>query len=75
MKHKKLKKITLCTINNGYELTIEKNSYFYFDIPTLIEGVMVHVGLHHTEVCHKMILSTLCNAPSKTPHATICLIR
>lgn len=49
MKHKKLKKITLCTVNNGYELTIGKDSYFYFDIPTLIEGVMVHVGLHHTE--------------------------
>lgn len=48
---KKLPKIEVRTVANGYTLTIEghEQEYFYFSPDKLMEGVMVHIGLKMTE--------------------------
>ena len=48
---KKLPKIEVRTVANGYTLTIEghKQEYLYFSPEKLMEGVMVHVGLKMTD--------------------------
>jgi hypothetical protein len=48
---KKLPKIEVRTVANGYTLAIEghKQEYLYFTPEKLMEGVMVHVGLKMTE--------------------------
>ena len=51
MRRKKLPKIEVRTTPNGYSIAIEghKQEYMYFSPEKLMEGVMVHVGLHMTE--------------------------
>lgn len=51
MRKKKLPKIEVRTTPNGYSLAIEghKQEYMYFSPEKLMEGVMVHIGLHMTE--------------------------
>ena len=48
---KKLPKIEVRTVANGYTLAIEghKQEYLYFSPEKLLEGVMVHIGLKMTE--------------------------
>ena len=48
---KKLPRISVCTLPNGYSLSIEghRHEYMYFSPEKLLEGVMVHVGLKMTE--------------------------
>jgi hypothetical protein len=48
---KKLPRISVQTLPNGYSLAIEghKHEYMYFSPEKLLEGVMVHVGLKMTE--------------------------
>lgn len=48
---KKLPHIEVRTVANGYTLAIEghKQEYLYFSPEKLMEGVMVHIGLHMTE--------------------------
>ena len=48
---KKLPKIEVRTVANGYTLAIDghKQEYLYFTPEKLMEGVMVHVGLKMTE--------------------------
>lgn len=44
------KKISVHTLNNGFELIIsgkKTHSYMYYDTASLIEGIMVHVGLQN----------------------------
>ena len=51
MRKKKLPKIEVRTTPNGYQLSIEghKQEYMYFSPEKLMEGVMIHIGLHMTE--------------------------
>ena len=51
MRKKKLPKIEVRTLPNGYSMAIEghKQEYQYFSPEKLMEGVMVHIGLHMTE--------------------------
>ena len=51
MRRKKLPKIEVRTVANCYTLAIEghKQEYMYFSPDKLMEGVMVHIGLHMTE--------------------------
>ena len=51
MRRKKLPKIEVRTVANCYTLAIEghKQEYMYFSPEKLMEGVMVHIGLHMTE--------------------------
>ena len=48
---KKLPRISVHTLPNGYSLSIEghKHEYMYFSPEKLLEGVMVHIGLKMTE--------------------------
>ena len=48
---KKLPRISVRTLSNGYSLSIEghKHEYMYFSPEKLLEGIMVHVGLKMTE--------------------------
>ena len=48
---KKLPRISMSTLPNGYSLSIEghKHEYMYFSPEKLLEGMMVHVGLKMTE--------------------------
>ena len=48
---KKLPRISVSTLPNGYSLSIEghKHEYMYFTPEKLLEGFMVHVGLKMTE--------------------------
>ena len=48
---KKLPRISVHTLPNGYSLVIEghKHEYMYFSPEKLLEGMMVHVGLKMTE--------------------------
>lgn len=50
-KKKKLPRIEVHTLPNGYSLAIEghKQEYMYFTPEKLLEGFMVHVGLKMTE--------------------------
>ena len=51
MRRKKLPRIEVRTTPNGYQLSIEghKQEYMYFSPEKLMEGVMVHIGLHMTD--------------------------
>ena len=42
-----MEKITLRTTKNSYLLDVNDEGYEYFDIPSLIEGVITHVGLNY----------------------------
>ena len=48
---KKMPRISVKTLPNGYSLSIEghKHEYMYFSPEKLLEGIMVHVGLKMTE--------------------------
>lgn len=48
---KKLPRISVRTLPNGYSLVIEghRHEYMYFSPEKLLEGIMVHVGLKMTE--------------------------
>lgn len=41
--------ILLRTMVNGYSLDVNGEGYMYFDIPSLLEGFMVRVGLERQE--------------------------
>ena len=41
--------ILLKTMVNGYALDVNGEGYMYFDIPSLLEGFMVRVGLERLE--------------------------
>ena len=43
-----------CTVNqtnkvNGYELIVNEEGYMYFNVKSLLEGFMVHVGMKRLE--------------------------
>lgn len=50
-RRKKLPKIELHTVANGYSLTIEghRQEYMYFTPEKLLEGFMMHIGLKMTD--------------------------
>ncbi|MBR6973132.1 MAG: hypothetical protein IKH80_00655 [Bacteroidaceae bacterium] len=41
--------ILLKTMTNGYMLDVNNEGYMYFDVRSLLEGFMVHVGLERLE--------------------------
>ena len=45
--------ILLRTMTNGYMLEVNNEGYMYFDIPSLLEGFLVHVGLERLEAMTK----------------------
>ena len=45
--------ILLRTMTNGYMLEVNDEGYMYFNIPSLLEGFLVHVGLERLEAMTK----------------------
>ena len=45
-----MEKITQTTNEHHYALTANGVEYMYFDIPSLIEGIITHVGLNRAEI-------------------------
>ena len=41
--------ITTRTLVNGYELIVNEEGYMYFNVKSLLEGFMVHVGMKRLE--------------------------
>ena len=41
--------ITTRTLVNGYELIVDNEGYMYFNVKSLLEGFMVHVGMKRLE--------------------------
>ena len=41
--------ITTRTLVNGYELIVNEEGYMYFNVQSLLEGFMVHVGMKRLE--------------------------
>ena len=52
-KEQKKLAILLRTMTNGYMLEVNDEGYMYFDIPSLLEGFLVHVGLERLEAMTK----------------------
>ena len=49
---KKIKKITVQTLPNGYALNFDgdrQKGYMYFNVDDLLKGFMIHIGLNMTE--------------------------
>ena len=42
---KKYIEILLRTMRNGYSLDVEREGYMYHDLESLLEGVIIHVGM------------------------------
>lgn len=60
MAKKELCQITLRSKSNGYELTVDDKSYFYFNAIAMLEGIFVHVGLEIERFMdHETILSLI----------------
>ena len=38
-------RVCVVTLNNGYSLVVDGNSYLYFDIVELAKGLILHAGL------------------------------
>ena len=45
--------ITTRTLVNGYELIVDNEGYMFFNVQSLLEGFMVHVGLKRLEAMTK----------------------
>ncbi len=48
IKRSRLMDIEVRTMPNGYSLEVDKKGYMYFDVPTLVEGILVHVGMERS---------------------------
>jgi len=63
MEKKNLAKINLCTLPNGYALTVDGQEYMYFNEIDLLAGFMGHVGMREVEYADRgTILSSLMSA-------------
>ena len=41
-------RVCVVTLNNGYTLVVDGNSYLYFDVVELAKGLILHAGLGRT---------------------------
>jgi chromosome segregation ATPase len=63
MAKKNLVKINLCTLPNGYALTVDGQEYMYFNEIDLLAGFMGHVGMREVDYADRgTILSSLMSA-------------
>ena len=63
MEKKNLAKINLCTLPNGYALTVDGQEYMYFNEIDLLAGFMSHVGMREVDFADRgTILSSLMSA-------------
>ena len=54
--------ITTRTLVNGYELIVDNEGYMFFNVQSLLEGFMVHVGLKRLEAMTKEEIKEMLNS-------------
>ena len=59
---KKKMVITTRTLVNGYELIVDNEGYMFFNVQSLLEGFMVHVGLKRLEAMTKEEIKEMLNS-------------
>lgn len=61
---KKIRKIEVKTVNNGYVLSIEgaRQEYMYFSPDQLVEGIFAHVATDHTDQLTRNQISNIMDA-------------
>lgn len=57
-----MKNISIKTVKSGYELKVDEESFFYFNIDALMEGFMYHVGLDENQAATKDKIHSFVNA-------------
>ena len=57
-----MKNISIKTVKSGYELNVDEESFFYFNIDALMEGFMYHVGLDENQAATKDKIHSFVNA-------------
>ena len=58
---KKYSEILLRTVRNGYSLDVEREGYMYHDLESLLEGVIIHVGMGRVAEATKEEIQQLIN--------------
>ena len=53
--------IEITTVPNGYTLTVDGFGYMYYDVESLIDGFVCHVGMEKKEFVEKEELQELVN--------------
>jgi hypothetical protein len=55
-------KINVCTVPNGYSLTVGTNHYLYFTVEQLLAGFIYHVGLGENNFVSNEFISAIVEA-------------
>lgn len=55
-------KINVCTVPNGYSLTVGTNHYLYFTVEELVAGFIYHVGLGENNFVSNEFISAIVEA-------------
>ena len=50
------------TMANGYSVELEREGYMYYDVQSLLEGLLVHVGMNRLEAMTKDEIKTMVEA-------------
>ena len=50
------------TMVNGYSVELERESYMYYDVQSLLEGLLVHVGMNRIGAITKEEIKTMVEA-------------
>ena len=59
---KELKKINVMTLRNGYALEVNGEKFMYFDAATLLEGMLIRVGMERLDELTKYEIHTMVEA-------------
>lgn len=57
-----LKALSLKTVVNGYLLDVDKEKYMYFNVESLLEGFLVHVGQERMDAMTRGEMRQVLNA-------------
>lgn len=73
-RHKKLPKIEVRTVPNGYSMAIDghRQEYMYYTPEALLKGVMMHVGLKMTEELSKENIDAFLESAIQLDSLKIC---
>ena len=50
------------TMANGYSVELEREGYMYYDVQSLLEGLLVHVGMNRIGAMTKEEIKTMVNS-------------
>lgn len=70
MRKEKKIRVTVLTVPNGFSLTVNGEGYMYYDVDSLLGGIVKHVAMHSKESTDPDRLRNLINAMETWPDAT-----